>query len=143
MSSSDVMDKAEDIGDKKTKYISVKDVRIILTVIAALLLFIVCYIHTRGNGNTVIITHNGKELSRRYSLNTDRTIKIRNDNGKITNVVRIKNGKVYMESADCPDKICIHQGKKSKDGESITCLPNRVVVEVKGEDRSDMDTMTK
>lgn len=132
-----------DVIKKKNEYLQRKDVIIMIIAVVALLLFIACYISTRGNGNTVIITHNGKELNSRYPINIDRTIMIKNEDGKVTNVICIENGKVYMKSADCPDHICIHQGKKCKDGESITCLPNRVVVEVKGSDRSEMDTMTK
>ena len=88
-----------------------------------------------------MINHNGKETGL-YPLSEDREIRIKDKIGKITNVVCIKDGQVYMKKADCPDQICVKQGRKSKDGESITCLPNKVVVEVKGEDRSDMDTMT-
>ncbi len=47
------------------------------------------------------------------------------------NVVVIENGKVYMKSADCPDKLCVKHKKISKHNETIVCLPNRVVIEVK------------
>lgn len=40
----------------------------------------------------------------------------------------IEAGKVRMISSDCPDKICIHHSPISKLGESIVCLPNRVVL---------------
>ena len=39
-----------------------------------------------------------------------------------------------MDDANCPDKLCVKQGKISKDGETITCLPNKVTVTVYGED---------
>lgn len=47
-----------------------------------------------------------------------------------TNTLRIENGKAKMEEAECPDGICIKQGWVYRSGECITCLPNRVVVEV-------------
>uniref|UniRef100_A0A7C3MIU2 NusG domain II-containing protein n=1 Tax=Dictyoglomus thermophilum TaxID=14 RepID=A0A7C3MIU2_DICTH len=35
---------------------------------------------------------------------------------------------VHMISSPCPDKICIKQGFINKTGESIVCLPNRVII---------------
>jgi len=35
---------------------------------------------------------------------------------------------VHMISSPCPDKICIKQGFINKAGESIVCLPNRVII---------------
>lgn len=46
----------------------------------------------------------------------------------IGNTVVIENGQVYMKEADCPDGLCISQGKISKAGQSIICLPHKLVV---------------
>lgn len=48
------------------------------------------------------------------------------------NKVVIADGEVWMESADCPDKLCISQGKISKTGQTIICLPNKTMVTIKG-----------
>lgn len=54
--------------------------------------------------------------------------------GKITNTVEINNkGEVSVTYADCPDKICVNHRKISKSGESIICLPNKVIVSIEGE----------
>jgi len=42
----------------------------------------------------------------------------------------INKGEVYMESADCPNQICVHHSRISRKGETIVCLPNRVVIEI-------------
>lgn len=47
-----------------------------------------------------------------------------------TNTVKIENGYVYMESADCPDKLCVKTGKIKDNSHDIICLPNKVRVEV-------------
>ena len=49
-----------------------------------------------------------------------------------TNVLVIRDGAAWMEEADCPDKICISQGRISREGQAIICLPNRVTVTVVG-----------
>lgn len=126
---------------KLNNYITKKSIIIIVIVLVVLVIFSVFFYSTRKTGNIVVITHYGN-VSGHYDLSHDQEIKIRDKNGNITNTVCIDDGVVYMKSADCPDQICVHQGKKSKDGESITCLPNKVVVEVRGNERSEMDTMT-
>ena len=48
-----------------------------------------------------------------------------------TNHLVIEDGKAYIDEASCPDKICISQGAVSESGQTIVCLPNRVVVTIK------------
>ena len=43
----------------------------------------------------------------------------------------IHDGCARIEEADCPDKLCVKQGTVSQSGESLVCLPNRVVVTIK------------
>ena len=126
---------------KENAYISKKSIILIAVVLAVLVLFCVGFYDTRAQGNVAVITVNGGRIGG-YDLNKDRTIEIKDSNGKVTNTVVIKDGEVYMKSADCPDQICVHQGHRSKSGESITCLPNKVFVEVKGSKKSLVDTMT-
>ena len=56
--------------------------------------------------------------------------------------MKIKDGEADMISADCPDKLCVHQKAISKDGESIICLPNQVVVEIESSESSEYDAVT-
>lgn len=58
------------------------------------------------------------------------------------NVIKIKDGQAYMEAADCPDELCVKQGKIRKNGQSIICLPHKVVVRVISADNSDVDADT-
>jgi len=44
--------------------------------------------------------------------------------------VRAEGDAVWVESAECPDQVCVQTGKISKNGESILCLPARVEVRV-------------
>jgi len=47
------------------------------------------------------------------------------DNG--ANIVTVRDGRVYMSSADCPDGVCVRHGALRKN-DAIVCVPNRVVV---------------
>lgn len=59
-----------------------------------------------------------------------KTIPIRTEYGY--NLIEIGDEKVRVIEADCPDKLDVKQGYISKVGEIIVCLPNRLVIEIKG-----------
>ena len=46
-----------------------------------------------------------------------------------------------MEEADCPDRLCMRRGAIRYAGDSIICLPNKVVVEISGEDALNLDAV--
>ena len=91
-----------------------------------------------GEGHFAQVSVDGK-VQGTYSLDKDRTIEIKSSKGK--NILIIKDGKVEMKEADCPDKYCVKQGKIKNVGETIVCLPHKVVVEIektsKGTDSKD------
>jgi hypothetical protein len=54
--------------------------------------------------------------------------------GKFGDVrIQIRDGKVGVVSAECPNKVCVRTGWRSLAGESIICVPNRVLVKILGE----------
>lgn len=60
------------------------------------------------------------------------------------NTIVIQNNEVYMKDSDCPDHVCESMGAIDSVGESIICLPHRVVVTiVSAHDESEYDAITK
>lgn len=55
------------------------------------------------------------------------------------NLFSVTEGIVAMESADCRDQICVRHKPISASGESVICLPHRLVIEISGGD--DMSAM--
>lgn len=81
----------------------------------------------RSKGSFVRVTVGTAEYGR-YYLSEDQVIEI---NG--TNTLEIKDGKAVMIDAKCPDHICMHMPAISQVTESIVCLPNQIIAEVKDE----------
>lgn len=100
---------------------------IVVTVIVTIVAFI---ISNNMNSPYVVIMVDGKEYGE-YKLNKNETIEISNEYGY--NEVVINNGTVYVNSADCKDKVCVKHDSISKNREQIICLPHRLVVEIKSE----------
>lgn len=46
------------------------------------------------------------------------------------NRVRVSDGAVFMEEADCPDQVCVRTGRVEQPGGVIACLPHRLIVYV-------------
>ena len=44
--------------------------------------------------------------------------------------IRVEAGRVWIEEAPCPHKLCIRMGKIGKTGECIVCIPNRIVLRI-------------
>lgn len=100
---------------------------------AILLVIIIAFVVTsliKEDGAYVVVRVDGKEVAK-YSLTVDGEYEL---NGG-TNVLKIEGGKAYLISANCPDHLCVKQGKVDESGETITCLPNRLTVTVYGSDR--------
>ncbi len=49
----------------------------------------------------------------------------------VINIVVIEDGKVDSVYANCPDKVCVNMPDIDQVGESIVCMPNRLVITVK------------
>lgn len=73
-----------------------------------------------------------------YDLTDEQTIEIDD-----TNRVVIEDGAARMEWADCPDQICVNHRAVSKNGESIICLPNRVVITIVSPEESGLDAVAQ
>lgn len=110
-------------GNKKM----IADIILIASVlIIALSVFLIVEL-SRKEGAFVRVSVNGERVAE-YSLSVDGEYSL---NGG-TNILVIENGEAYIKWADCPRQICVKDGKISRTGERITCLENRVVVEVFG-----------
>lgn len=72
----------------------------------------------------------GGKLYGVYSLDEDQTVTIRQD-GHV-NTFEIKGGAARMTDANCRNHDCMQQGAISKTGETIVCLPHKVVLEITG-----------
>ena len=98
---------------------------IVIAVVSSLLIAFV----QRDAGAAVRITIDGV-LYGEYSLSEEQSISIDEELGH--NRLVIEDGSAYMAGADCPDKYCMDYKPIAKGGETIICLPHKLVVEVTG-----------
>ncbi len=86
----------------------------------------------KTEGAIAVVKIDGEETARYpLSVNTEVIIETEN-NGK--NTLVIEDNKAFMNDANCPDKICEGHSKISYKGETIVCLPHKVVIEIIADD---------
>lgn len=97
-------------------------------IISGLFIFLLLN-QSRGGVAEVVI--DGK-MYRTINLSVDDTITIQNND--YINVIEIKNGKVFMKEANCPNGDCIKMGEIYRNNQAIVCLPHKLSITVKGSD---------
>lgn len=117
-------------------------IMIAVIVIIALAAFV--GVNLYGEQNTkdaqAVVTIDGKEYGS-YPLAEDTTVKIESENGGF-NLLVIEDGAASVEEASCPDKICVRHKPIDKTGETLVCLPNKVVVEIENGEAAEVDAST-
>ena len=95
-----------------------------------------------GGADTVRVTVNGS-LYGEYPLDENTEIDVMTDRQYLPvpdasdsepavnhNLVIIRDGSVFVAEADCKNQICVHTGAISAAGQTISCLPHRLVVTI-------------
>ena len=88
----------------------------------------------RGEGMVAIVSVNGEVLER-IDLSKVREaydLDVATEFGR--NIVHVEPGAISVTHADCPDQICVMQGRLSGSGIPIICMPNRLVISIEGGD---------
>ena len=109
-----------------------KDIIIIaLALLAALALYLVSQVSLGAEASVVVVTVDGEEVLRK-PLAMENRYEIAQDDGSL-NVIRVEDGAVFMEEANCRDGLCIRQGRMKNAAKTIVCLPHKLTVSLTGE----------
>ena len=94
---------------------------------------------TRQAGGYVSVRIDGEQV---MTLPLGEDIQLALGSGDQTNTLVIENGTARVAEAGCPDQICVRQGVIQYEGESIVCLPHRLIVTVEGGQGNGVDGST-
>lgn len=92
------------------------------------------------NGAVVRVNVDGA-LYGEYPLSQNAEILIENEGHE--NLLVIKDGEAYMQKASCKNQVCVNQGKISRAGQGIACLPNKVLVTIEGGKDPEVDAVAQ
>lgn len=101
------------------------------------------YVHAREAGNmssrlVATVTLNNKQIRQVVLTGNTKTeeFTVYTKSGDY-NTIEVNKDRIRIEKANCPDQICVRTGYISKAGQTIVCLPHRVVIEIHRTDRSE------
>ena len=113
----------------KTKHLK-NDILLIIAVLLLAGLLQAVLSAAKTAGDVAVVSVDGVIVAE-LPLNEDRELRLTPQEGT-ANTIIVQNGCVCVREADCPDQICVRQGKIQYAGESIVCLPHKLVVTIQG-----------
>lgn len=113
---------------------------ILIVVLLAGGFWFVQYINSMQAEAVLRIYQNG-ELRGEYDLSQPKTLPVKEEDYGY-NLVMIEDGTVRITDADCPDQLCMKQRSISKNGESIICLPHKLVLQIYTKEEGALDAVT-
>lgn len=118
-----------------------KDLILLLgTIFAAFILWLVPILLNSSPPDMVKVMQDG-QVTGRYSLLKEQAVSIPWGEENY-NLMLISGGQVSVSDADCPDKLCVRQRAIARSGESIICLPHKLVIQIESKEESELDAVT-
>ena len=103
---------------------------LILTAGLMILSLVPCLLSLVPEKNFAVVKVDGIVV-RELDLTEEKIFAVEAGSGK--NILEVKGGAVRVVEADCPDKICVRRGAIKNLGETIACVPHKILIEVVGE----------
>ena len=103
---------------------------IVCSAVILILVTSVCRLIFSPIPSEAVVLVNGTEIGR-YPLSKDTKVRIPAENGY--NLLEIRDGAALVTDSDCPEGICRRHFPISKAGESIVCLPHKLVIIIESE----------
>jgi hypothetical protein len=119
------------------KFFKRSDILIVSVILAAGILLWAAYNHFVGNEKGRAEIYYESQLVKTVALDkgVDKTFSLPQNEHVIFHLY--KDGSIRFEESDCPDKICIKTGRLRRVGESAACLPNKMIMKIVPENRTE------
>ena len=110
------------------------DIMLISILVISLISWLVVWGITANNKNRKAVIIHDDEVIMELDLSVDKEIELYElENGKTLEyrmIIIVKDNKIWVEENECPNHDCIKEGKKSKVGDVIICLPNKIIIRI-------------
>lgn len=110
------------------------DIKLLIIVILIIIVLFICFY--RNNG-TVAKVYYKSDLIKTINLKYDNTYTVTGENGEV--VIEVKNNMIRVIQENSDKHLCSKQGFIKNKNETITCLPNKILIIIDG----DIDTVVE
>lgn len=112
--------------------------KIVLTLIMFLVLIsgigtLIYKQHIKSTHNYAVIKIDGKIIQTidLTAVKSQKKWKVYPKTGEY-NLIEVLPGKIRIEDANCPNKICVKEGWISQAGQILVCLPHKLMINIEG-----------
>ncbi|MCI5839741.1 MAG: NusG domain II-containing protein [Peptoniphilaceae bacterium] len=110
-----------------------------LVILSLLIAFLSGAFKEKVRGDTLVVELNG-EIYAKYPLSEEKVFEIKTKEGWY-NKIEIKSGYADMIESNCNDQICVNMKPIKDEGETIICLPHKMLLRVESEKDGKLDTV--
>ena len=107
------------------------DLKLVFVLLIVSIIGVVVFKLIGKSGGSALVYHDG-ELIKTIDLSIDNKYVVNGDNGDV--VIVVSGGKIKVDTENSPLHLCSKQGYISNTYESIVCLPNKIVINISGDD---------
>lgn len=111
---------------------------ILIICILFISLFFILILNSKNKKDNIAKVYYDNKLIKQINLNKNNTYEVKGYNGTVK--LEVKNNKIRVIEEKSPLHLCSKYGYISKSYETIVCLPNKIVIEIDG---NDIDTIVK
>jgi len=90
--------------------------------------------------NTVRVLIRGQDREWTFPLEANETVSVKGTLGDT--VVRINEGRAWIESSPCDNQTCVGMGPVHRQGQWALCLPNKVMLFIEGTNDENIDIVS-
>jgi len=105
------------------------DIKLVFILLVISIIGIVCFKFFSKSGSSAYVYHDGN-LVLVIDLGVDNSYVVSGDLGDV--FIEVLDGRIKVEDETSPLHLCSKQGFISNSNESIVCLPNKIVINIGG-----------
>ena len=104
---------------------------LLIAAIAAVCLGLSIFLLLPGDDAVYAEISSGGKIVRTVNLRIDQQFTVTGETGG-SNTVTVRDGRIAVTAADCPDGVCVAQGALTHGGVPIICMPHHLSVRIEG-----------
>lgn len=100
---------------------------VLITIIISIAFIFILYFSTKKQSDIALVYYKD-DIILTIDLNINNIYEVNGELGKIK--IEVNNSKIKVIEENSPYHLCSKQGYISKQGESIVCLPNKIIIKL-------------
>jgi len=98
--------------------------------------------HLAG-GSPMVFIYRDQTLLAKYSLQPEHDVRFTVKGAIGTSTIRITKQGVRISESPCTTQYCVRSGVHRHYGDVLACVPNHIMVSIRGDERQSMDAVTE